>query len=375
MTGNSDLRRLDALAASRGGLFTREEARACGFSDDQIRRRVRRQDWQVVLGQVLARAGRRITPLLRDRAALLAVPDAALSGQSAARRYGLDVPDLRPSLVVAPGRQVRLAGVVIRRERLDAEDLLLVDGVLLTTPMRTVVDCVRALAPVEADLVLDRALQRRLITYEEFVSQVHRLVGRHGVRKLVQAVARHAHGARSVAERLLVQGLRRGRIGGWQANLAVYDADGLIGEVDFGFSEIRLAVEVDGRAWHSAGDRFQRDRARQNRLVRAGWTVLRFTWHDLTEDMDGVLRQIAAVRRQLADYSPRTPADPRGPRPGGELAAKIAVSCQNLGRTAVLDTKQRSSPEASPRGGRRGVCRGGAGWGRGAVRGWVGGGG
>ncbi|GAA2387287.1 hypothetical protein Cme02nite_21890 [Catellatospora methionotrophica] len=299
MTRDDDHRRLDALAESRGGLFTRAEARENGFSDDQIRRRLRRGDWQVVLGPVLARAGRSVTPLVRDRAAVLAVPDAVLSGPSAARRYGLDVPEPWTSLTVRPSQRVRLAGVSVRREPLDPADLCLVDGVLLTGPVRTVVDCVREMAPGHADVLLDRALQRRLITYEDFVARVQAMVGQHGVRALVQAVARHAHGARSVAERLLAQGLRRRRISGWQANLTVYDEGGLIGEVDFGFAEILLAVEVDGRAWHSADDRFQRDRTRQNRLVRAGWTVLRFTWSDLTEDLDGVLRQIAAVRRRL----------------------------------------------------------------------------
>ncbi|GAA1362377.1 endonuclease domain-containing protein [Catellatospora chokoriensis] len=304
MTGNDDHLRLDALAATRGGIFTRSEARGCGFSDHRIRRRLRRGDWQVVLGPVLARAGRTVTPLLRDRAPLLVVPDAVLSGPSAARRYGLDVPEARTRLTVPPGRQVRLAGVVVRRERLNPEDLNLIDGVLLTTPVRTVVDCVRELSPDQADLVLDRALQRRLITFEGFVAQVQAMVGRHGARTLVRAVSRHAYGARSVAERLLVQGLWRRRISGWRANLAVYDEMGLIGEVDFGFAEIRLAVEVDGRAWHSADDRFQRDRTRQNRLVRAGWTVLRFTWRDLTEDLPEVLHQIETVRHHLTARHP-----------------------------------------------------------------------
>jgi very-short-patch-repair endonuclease len=311
MTGNSDHARLDARAARQAGLFTRDDAKACGFTDDQVRRRLRRRDWQVVLGQVMTRAARPVTPLLRDRAALLAVPDAVLAGPSAARRYGLDVPGLRTSIIVAPERRVRLPGVSVRREQLDPVDLVLIEGVLLTAPERTVVDCVRELSPDQADLVMDRALQRRLITFEGFAARVQAMVGQRGIRRLVRAVARHAHGARSVAERLLVQGLRRARIEGWRANVPVHDAEGLIGVVDFGFLEIRLAVEVDGRAWHSAGDRFQHDRERQNRLVRAGWTVLRFTWRDLTEDLDGVVRQITAVRRHLtrATSPPQT-----GPR-------------------------------------------------------------
>ena len=42
-------------------------------------------------------------------------------------------------------------------------------------------------------------------------------------------------------------------------------------------------------------ERFQRDRSRQNRLVAAGWTVLRFTWRDLVERPGYVVRTIRDV--------------------------------------------------------------------------------
>ena len=57
----------------------------------------------------------------------------------------------------------------------------------------------------------------------------------------------------------------------------------------------RLAIEIDGWAWHHSPDRFQRDRAKQNQLVGAGWTVLRFTWFDLTNRPDDVIRQVRAA--------------------------------------------------------------------------------
>lgn len=62
------------------------------------------------------------------------------------------------------------------------------------------------------------------------------------------------------------------------------------------FDDARLIVEIDGFAFHSAGADFQRDRTRQNALVAAGWTVLRFTWADLTERPDHV---VAVIRHAL----------------------------------------------------------------------------
>ncbi|MDI1461929.1 DUF559 domain-containing protein [Catellatospora sp. KI3] len=305
MTRGGDQLRLDQMAAEQAGLFTRVQARECGYSDDQIRRRLRTGDWQVVLGKVLVRGGRVVTARLRDRAVHLGVPGAVLCGPSAARRYGLDVSDGRSWITVGPGRRVRLDGVEVRRADLPDDDITMADGLLLTSPARTVLDCVRVLPPDDADVLLDRAIQARLITFDEFVGKIGAEVGRHGVRALVGAVRRHALGARSTAERLLVGELRRRRIKGWRTNLPVHDADGLIGALDLGFEEVLLAVEVDGRAWHSAGDRFQHDRTRQNRLVRAGWTVLRFTWHDL-RDMERVTTLITEMvhrlRRRQADH-------------------------------------------------------------------------
>jgi len=52
---------------------------------------------------------------------------------------------------------------------------------------------------------------------------------------------------------------------------------------------------VDGWAWHSTADRFRADRRRQNALILAGWTVLRFTWDDLVHRPDAVLAQICAA--------------------------------------------------------------------------------
>ena len=53
--------------------------------------------------------------------------------------------------------------------------------------------------------------------------------------------------------------------------------------LDFYCAGLKLAIEVDGMAHHIDVDRFRRDRRRQNALVALGWTVLRFTWADLTD--------------------------------------------------------------------------------------------
>ena len=63
--------------------------------------------------------------------------------------------------------------------------------------------------------------------------------------------------------------------------------------MDFAYPQRRLAVELDGFESHGQRDAFDRDRARQNQLVLLGWTVLRFTWADVTERPETVAAALA----------------------------------------------------------------------------------
>jgi len=89
--------------------------------------------------------------------------------------------------------------------------------------------------------------------------------------------------------------LRSAGLIGWLPNYPVR-LGGQSVVLDVAFPTTRLAIEVDGLVWHVDPARFQRDRTRQNELVTAGWTVLRFTWADLTERPDHV---VAVVRSTL----------------------------------------------------------------------------
>jgi len=289
--------KLAALAEEQAGLFTWKQAREAGYSSWQIRTRLRDGRWRTVLGGILGGAGVADTPSVRDRAVYLAGgAGAVLSGPSAARLHGMDVRAAAFSCVTVPRRRhLEIDGVRLLREPVPGDDLILLADMLVTTRARTVFDCLRVLPHDDASTLLDRALQKKWITMAGLAGRVTRHAQRYGAPKLRSLLAQASHGARSEAERLLHSGLRDAGIAGWTANQEVHDTTGLIGVVDIAFRVARLAIEVDGRAWHSAGDRFQRDRSRQNRLVNAGWTVLRFTWQDLTTDLPGVIATIRAA--------------------------------------------------------------------------------
>ncbi|HWM09533.1 MAG TPA: DUF559 domain-containing protein [Solirubrobacteraceae bacterium] len=68
-------------------------------------------------------------------------------------------------------------------------------------------------------------------------------------------------------------------------------------ECDFVWRDARLIVEVDGYAYHRSPSAFEADRERDVVLAVAGWTVLRFTWTQITRRPAWVAR---AVRQRMA---------------------------------------------------------------------------
>jgi very-short-patch-repair endonuclease len=291
----------DELLANQAGRFTRGQARSSGFSAYRIGRRVDSGEWRVVRGRVLALAAVPDSLESREWEALLSAgPGATFAGPSAARRHGFEIPDRRPCIVVPPSRRPDVPdGVVVLRRDLPDRDVVIREDCLLTGRDCTVIDSALLLAEQEAMRFVERALQRSWTSYPELTWRVQQAVGRRGVEQLVNVVRALGSGAHSDSERRLVAGLRRQGVLGWSCNFHVTDRFGLI--VDVAFPAIKLAIELDGRAWHVDRDRFQHDRSRQNRLVAAGWTVLRFTWEDVAFRLETVLAEISTAAAQLTN--------------------------------------------------------------------------
>ena len=128
-------------------------------------------------------------------------------------------------------------------------------------------DLLEAALTLASDLDLTSVLQRFVIASAALTS----LVGTfHGI-----------------AHRLL----RRARIQGWRGNHPV-TIEGQRYFLDIAFPSLRVVVEIDGRLHEDDTDLFESDRWRQNALVHAGWTVLRFTWRMLDEHPEQALQVV-----------------------------------------------------------------------------------
>jgi very-short-patch-repair endonuclease len=185
--------------------------------------------------------------------------------------------------------------VVLRRRDLDLVDLVVLRGLPVTALPLTVLDAAAALGRDSGLPQLDRALQR-WVSFAELHSAYCRSVGRYGSPWLGQVLRQAADGTCSQAERVLHQLLPQAGIKDWVVNHKVVVAEAEYW-LDVAVVQRQLAIEVDGWAWHSDVERFVRDRRRQNALILSGWTVLRFTWHDLTSRPEAVIAQIRKALR------------------------------------------------------------------------------
>lgn len=202
-------------------------------------------------------------------------------------------------MIVERDRRVRLPGVTLFREHVDPADVWELGDIRATSPGRTVFDCLRVLPDSTATDLLDRALRRGWTSLDDLAGRIREHSGRRGAPRLARLIGRAASGARSAAERLTVTLLRKAGIWGWSANEPIVDRWGVIGIGDLVFTRAKLVIELDGRSEHSGPQRSQFDRERPNRLVAAGWTVLRFTWQDLTERPDDVVFAIRSALDRL----------------------------------------------------------------------------
>ena len=92
--------------------------------------------------------------------------------------------------------------------------------------------------------------------------------------------------------------LRDAGITGWKANRPVA-LDGATFYVDVIFRRLKLAIEIDGRLYHTGTEVFESDRWRQNLLVLNGWCVLRFTWTMIEDHPEKVLAMVRDAIKML----------------------------------------------------------------------------
>ena len=292
----SSLHLIDARARQQYGLITRSQLASSGISEHVTHDWIERQRLQVVHPCVYRLAGVPETWHQRQLAAVLAAPDSAASHRAAAFLWGL-LPEIDLIELTTPYRRSPgLAGATVHRS-LDLRDsgVVVRDGIATTTPLRTMVDLGAVLKPWLVADCLERGLTSRLFSLKAVDAERMRLAkrGRRGAGVIREVLDDRALGSTPA------DGLLEPRMAALLRDFGLPEAvfQYILGpyRLDFAYPELKVAIEVDGWEVHGTPKALRADLERQNALVAMGWTVLRFTWHDVIRRPAKVAAAIRAV--------------------------------------------------------------------------------
>lgn len=287
------------VAGRQCGVFTAAQARAEGWADHHVRHRLVQGHWRRVVGYGLAHRevpdGDRVRSLQLAWAAHLTWPDAVVCRDIAGLVHSFPLPVPTAVHVYAPRGRSATRGIHPHWRELTPDDCTRWGGLTLTSPTRSALDCLATVCWPQALDLYAWLTTRSVLDREDLLHAVRSGTGNHGTPQLLRLVRTTRTGAVSGAENTFHGLLRRDGVTGWTAGARVGDDHGLIGVVDVLFHAELIVIEIDGLRAHCDPETFRRDRQRQNRLVNAGYLVLRFTWWDLVDRPHEVLAEVTGA--------------------------------------------------------------------------------
>jgi hypothetical protein len=288
------------------------EALKLGATSAQVRAKYARAEWaRMHLGVYRDAASEKTTYQHLRGATVATAGNGIVSHLSAAWVWKLvEHPPDTPELTVVRGdRDVRgHEGITIHRSRdLDPSKAVLRENILVTSPMRTLVDIAAVVTADQLTEAVDNALSKGLLTVECLEQEILRLSkpGRTGV----GALRRHLldRGFTGAPRPSVLESHARRLV--LTTGLPTPDVEvraGSDGEyrIDIAWSDILYGLEVNGYAWHFSPEDVQRDEARRRRLEALGWTIQVYTWREVRWEPTRTAREITATYQRLAARSP-----------------------------------------------------------------------
>jgi len=245
-------------------------------------------------------------PATMNRAALVSVgPPAILSHDTALRAWGL-LPAGGTDIHVTVPKNRRLgdasAGLAIHHAGLPFPGVRGLHGLPTATAAAAAVMSWPTLPTADRRATVINGTRSRLMTTLELRGELGRATRLSGRSELLELADLLDQGCESeleiwgyldvfnVPELRDAKRQHRVRVGGRSYRL------------DLAYEAEQVAVELDGRAFHSSPGQWERDTARDLALATIGWQTVRLSHHRLTKDVAGCRRDVIAVlgsRRQM----------------------------------------------------------------------------
>jgi very-short-patch-repair endonuclease len=298
------------IAGGQLGLITIWQLRELGIPDSTITAAVDRGRLHPVFHGVYSVGHRYLTVPARLLAATLACGNGTVvSHGTAAWLHGLS--DHRPEAVdvIAPveaGRKI--AGVRRRFVPMPiGRDVWRRQGVPLTSPARTIVDCAGS-DPGSVAAMIEQASVLRLLDVRA-IDCVLDGPRRKGTRHLLRVLGpwrRYRPGIkiRSRMEARLLPLLTEAALPIPETNARLRVGDRTY-ELDFLWRREKVAVETDGGRFHDNPAAGARDSARNRALHGAGYRIPRLGWEDLRDRPEAAMSEIARLLRERSHAGAR----------------------------------------------------------------------
>lgn len=229
-----------------------------------------------------------------------------VAGVAAAALHGADWVDVDEPIELIWRNTNPPVGVRTRNERIADDEIVWRSGILTTSDARTAFDLGRRRDRFEALGRLDSLARATAFSTAKVSALIDRYPGARGVRQLRELLTLVDRKAASPRESWLRLKLLDAGFPAIATQIAVGVDRILVGILDMGWEEYKVAAEYDGDQHRYDRRQYLRDQRRLPRLQKAGWIVIRVVAEDRIEDV------IAGVDEALRS---------RGWRPGVEAAS------------------------------------------------------
>jgi hypothetical protein len=188
----------------------------------------------------------------------------------------------------------RLPGVHTRADRIEEDEISIVNGVPTTLPARTVLDLGCWYPTTSAVAAIDSLARAVEVKAADVELLARRYRGRRGITRARRALTLFDAGAQSPKETWLRLLLVEAGLPRPQTQIPVRNEFGqAIAYLDMGWEDIKVAVEYDGDHHRSDRSQFGWDIRRLEMLQRQGWTVIRVVAGDRPAQ---IIRRVRAAR-------------------------------------------------------------------------------
>jgi hypothetical protein len=276
-------------------VFSRIELRALGWSDSAINRAVR--SGRLIRLRRDQFAAVEANPRLAAIAAQRACGDSVISHRSGAMMHGTPlyaIAAFRPDLTVQPGQTGDVAHALLHRATLRKPDVVMIDGVPVTSPARTAIDLARHVPTVSAVVALDYLLHEQLTTWDELAQTAAECHNWPGIGAVRHALALADGRSESVLESISRLTIARLGLPKPRPQVRVYDEHGIFrGRTDFFWDDFDVFGEADGALKYEEEDTaLLEEKERQEGIERLGLTAVRWGWSHATRNTDELRRRV-----------------------------------------------------------------------------------